>query len=309
MAKPFPLPALRAFHHAARTASFRQAAEEIGVTPSAVSHQIRGLEAASGVRLFRRVGRAVELTEEGAAIWSKVRRAFEILDDASNDLRQQAEDRTLRVSALPFFTNVCLIPRLGAFQAAHPGIDLVVETANRLADFDRDPIDIGIRNLRTPPRDLTSMKLVDLTPVPICTPGLLRGKQALRVPADLAGHTLIRVSARPDSWPRWLAAAGVPDLKPANELWFDTVPDALRAAANGLGVALGMAPLVWASDVAGELAAPFGVTLDSEYGYYLVHRRDDDAKPKIKAFKTWIEGEMADLGRAAPPRPASSRQG
>lgn len=298
MSASFPLPALRAFHHAARNLSFREAAEEIGVTPSAVSHQIRGLEEAAGLRLFRRAGRQVALTPAGDAFWSKVRRAFDLLDEASEELRQQADARTLRVSALPFFTDVCLIPRLGAFQSAHPKIDLVIETSNRLADFERDRVDVGIRNLSAPPRNLAWTTLMNIRPVPVCAPALLDGPNALREPADLRRHTLIRVSARPDSWPRWLAAAGVPDLEPAHELAFDTLPDALTAAARGVGIAMAMAPLVWAADVGARLAAPFDVDLSSEYSYYLVHRQDDAGNAKVRAFKRWITAEMKALGRA-----------
>ena len=290
-----PLNSLRAFDQAAHYLSFKQAAQALGLTPSAVSHQIRSLEEALGMPLFRRHTRAIELTPEGEHFWIDVRRAFDLLEESADRVRRRNEDRLLRVSALPFFTSVCLIPGLSEFQRANPDIDLSIETTNRLVDFDREPVDIAIRNLPHAQNGLIARKLIDIFPAPLCAPQLLRGAHPLRQPQDLAHHKLIHVSARPNAWRDWLKGIGLGDLQVSGDLWFDTVPAALQAAAAGHGVTLAMAPLVWAADIARQLAQPFDVNGPSTSAYYLVHRPEDEAKPKIKAFKKWIARDMTRL--------------
>lgn len=294
--------ALRTFHLAALTLSFRRAADSLGVTPSAVSHQIRALERELGTPLFRRLTRAIELTPEGELYWSYIRRGFETMAEGTARLRQHETDKMLRVSALPFFTSVCLIPRLSAFHKAHPGIELVIETSNRLADFSRDPVDIAIRNLRKPEQGLVSKKLLDIRGEILCSPELAG---EITGPSCLARQTLIHVLPRPDAWANWLKAAGVPDLQPAGELWVDTVPAALQSAAEGHGVALGMAPLIWLSDFASRLVRPFQTKVSGDSSYYLVHRPEDAAKAKIRAFTTWIAGEMKLVARLQGPHMSS----
>lgn len=295
--------ALRTFHLAALTLSFRRTAEALGVTPSAVSHQIRALERELGTPLFRRLTRAIELTPEGEFYWSFIRRGFETMAEGTARLRERETDNVLRVSALPFFTSVCLIPRLSAFHKAYPGIELVIETSNRLADFSRDPLDVAIRNLRKPEQGLVSKKLLDIRGEVLCAPEIAG---EISGPSGLAEQTLIHVAPRPDAWANWLKAAGVPGLRPAGELWVDTVPAALQAAAEGHGFALGMVPLIWISDLAPRLVRPFEKKVPGDSSYYLVHRPEDAARPKIRAFTAWISGEMKAVSRLRGP-PTQSR--
>jgi LysR family glycine cleavage system transcriptional activator len=284
-----PLTALRAFHAAGRQGSFQEAARALAVTPSAVSHQIRGLEEWLGTPLFTRGARRIELTKAGRALLRDTEAAFTRIATASQRLRR-AQGRKLRVSALPLITGAWLIPRLERFEAKHPDIALEIETTNRIADLDRDGVDVAIRNLRTPTPGVVARKLLDVRGVPVCAPKLL---PSLKTPADLARHTLIHITARPDAWDAWLKAAGVAGMKAKRDLSFDTVPAALDAAARGHGVALGMHPLIWEAPIAKELAVPFAPKMDGGSSYYVVHRKADGGRPEVKAFVDWITKEMA----------------
>jgi LysR family glycine cleavage system transcriptional activator len=288
-----PLTALRAFQAAGRHGSFQEAARELGVTPSAVSHQIRGLEEWLGVALFARGARRVELTKSGKALLRETERAFSRIGVAAERLRTRNGAKSLRVSALPLFTSAWLIPRLERFQTRHPDIVLDIETTNRVSDLERDNVDVAIRNLRAPTPGLIARKLLDVRGVPVCAPKLLKGAAPLKSPADLSRHTLIHVTARPEAWSVWLKGAGLEGLKAKRDLSFDTIPAALDAAARGHGVALGMHPLIWESPVAASLVVPFAPTIAGDSSYYVVHRKADRERADVKAFVEWIAKEMA----------------
>src|SRR6185369_16188908 len=231
-----PIDGLRAFACAAETSSFKRAAEELGLSPSAVSRQIQALEAHLGVALFRRLNPGLELTTDGHRYLESVRRVLGELRRARDDV---AVTRTgpLRVSALESFTESWLIPHLADFERGHPGIELQVEATLRYADFARDPVDVAIRFGTGPWADLHSEPIVDLTYFPVCSPALLVGAAGLREPGGLRSHTIIHVSQTPDAWHRWLEHAGVPDLQPARAVTYDHLSIALSAAEAGHGVA------------------------------------------------------------------------
>src|SRR5262249_30478611 len=233
-----PLTALNVFYAAGITGRFQEAARRLAVTPSAVSHQVRALERFLGTPLFVREARRVLLNAEGRAFLRVVGNALMRIGNAAERLRTEAaRTTTLRISALPLFTNVWLIPRLEAFERAHPEIVLDIETTNRLVDFSRERVDIAIRNVSKPSVGIEFRKLIDTRPVPVCTRAL---RKTLHKPADLAHNTLIHVSARPSAWPQWLAAVGCPDLRAKRDLSFDQVPAALEGAARGGGMAVGI---------------------------------------------------------------------
>lgn len=284
-----PLTALRAFHAAGRHGSFREAARALHVTPSAVSHQIRALEEWMGLPLFTRGARRIELTAAGKTFLRETDRAFARIEKAAERLRGRPASK-LKVSALPLITSVWLIPRLSRFEARHPDVVLEIETTNRIADLDRDGVDVAIRNLRAPTPGLVARKLLDVKGVPVCAPELLA---SLKTPRDLAKQTLIHVTARSGAWKEWLKGAGVEGLKGKRDLSFDTVPAALDAAARGRGVVLGMHPLIWEAPIAKELVVPFAPEVDSVSSYYVVHRRSDGKRPEVRAFVDWLIKEMA----------------
>ncbi|MBI1211417.1 MAG: LysR family transcriptional regulator [Alphaproteobacteria bacterium] len=299
-----PLTALRAFLAAGQQGSFQSAAQELGVTPSAISHQVRTLEAWLGVPLFVRTARQVTLTAKGRRFLRDIEGAFGKIRLSAERMRGRGTKTTLRVSALPLFTSAWLIPRLADFEARHPDITLAIETTNRIVDLERDGVDVGIRNLRAPTPGLVVKKLLDVRAVPLVARKLA---PQLRRPQDLAQQTLIHISARPESWREWLKAAGLGDLKPKKELTFDTVPAALEAAARGYGVTLGMHPLVWESQAAASLVVPFAAKASVSSSYYLVHRKHDGSRAEVRAFVDWLTGEMARFVRTRPQVPVSAR--
>jgi LysR family glycine cleavage system transcriptional activator len=302
-----PLTALRAFHAAGTRLSFQEAARELGVTASAISHQIRALEEWLETPLFTRMARQIAFTPAGKRFHREVAAAFDSLHAAAARARGGTKPVKLKISALPLITNVWLIPRLAAFEQLHPNITLSIQTENRIADFERDDVDIGIRNMRKPTPGLVARKLLDIRLVPVCARKLTTGANALREPKDLAKHTLIHVSARPETWRRWLALVGLEGLKPKREISFDTVPAALEAAARGHGVTLGMSPLVWEAPVAASLVVPFAPRVEGEASYYVVHRRSDRARPEVRAFVDWLSKEMAAFARTRRSVPTSAR--
>ncbi len=301
-----PLTALRAFHAAGELLSFQEAARQLGVTPSAISHQVRTLEEWLETPLFSRMARRIELTRDGKRFHRAVSAAFADISTAASRVHG-GKRTTLKISALPLITNAWLIPRLASFEEKHPNISLAIETENRIADFERDDVDVGIRNVRAPTPGLFARKLLDIRLVPLCARKLATGANALRAPKDLVHHTLIHVSARPDAWGRWLAAVGLPKLKPKRDLRFDTVPAALEAAARGHGVVLGMSPLVWEAPATASLVVPFAPKVEATSSYYVVHRKADRARPEVKAFIEWLTKEMASFVRTHKAIPASAR--
>ena len=290
-----PLTALQAFHAAGRNGSFEAAARTLAVTPSAISHQIRALERWLGKPLFLRQVRHVELTRDGRAFLTAVDHSFGRIRTAADRLRTaESAGATLRISALPLFTSAWLIPRLEAFERQHPKIVLDIDSTSRVVDLAREPIDLAVRNVEKPTPGLAHRKLLDIRPAPMCT---AKVRQQLGRPADLARHTLIHVSGRPSSWARWLAAVGCPGLRPSRELTFDTVTAAMEAAAHDRGVVLGMDPIAWDAPIASKLVRALPERVEGTASYYLVCRKTDLARPKVRTFVNWLMTEMAAYRR------------
>ena len=183
------------------------------------------------MRLFRRLNPGLELTDEGHRYLAVVDPVLEQLAAAQEALAPRG--RPLRISALDSFSETWLIPNLPDFERAHPGIELLIEATLRYADFARDPVDVAIRFGRGPWEGLHSEPLVELETFPVASPGLASGEPPLRVPADLAHHTLIHVAQTPDAWTAWLRAAGVPALEPRRHVTYDHAALALSAAESG----------------------------------------------------------------------------
>jgi len=295
-----PLTALRSFHAAGKLLSFQDAARELGVTPSAISHQIRNLEEWLGQPLFDRHPRRITLTAPGKALWRRTDKGFSGLEQALAATRQAGQIQRLKLSGLPLFVNAWLLPRLTGLEQAAPGISLQIETTNEVVDLGKGGVDLAIRNQRQPTPGLKAHKLLDIRAVPLCLPSLAEGKRPLKSPADLVHHTLIHVAARPNSWAAWLAQAGVPGLKPKRHLSFDDLNLAIEAAVRGHGIMLAPAPLIYAAPAASPLTDPFGIKVPSEYSYFLVYRREDAARPAIAKAVAWMLAEMSDFRRQSP---------
>jgi LysR family glycine cleavage system transcriptional activator len=287
--RELPLKALAGFREAARAGSFQAAARAMNLTPSAISHQVAQIETYLGAPAFTRGTRAVTLTPVGRKALRIADRAFAALER----LRERTTPRrSLRVSALPLFTQAWLMPRIAKFNALHPEIDVSISSEHKIADLNKGEADIAIRNLRSKPPGLSARKLLEMRGVPVCSPALKAGRIPLETVEDLARHTLIQYSSRPEAWSVWFAAQGLPDLKPRKVLTVDTVPAALEAAARGAGIALGTEPLMWAADVAKGLVPAVKAKPVSEFSYFVCTTKARARDPQVLAFTEWLFREV-----------------
>ena len=294
------LNALRAFEAVARHLSLTRAAEELHVTPAAVSHQIRALEADLGVTLLRRVRRDFRLTDAAQAGLPPLREAFDLLGEAVERMHSGRSDRLLTVSVLPSFAATWLVPRLSGFQALHPELDVLLDTTDRLVDPRREAIDLGIRFGAGSYPGLEVTQLFGDDIFPVCSPALLQGPQPLRTPADLRHHNLLHVDWTPfmaetGDWQTWLLAAGYDDQVDASRgPRFSHSNLALQAAVHGQGVAIGSTALAEDDLAAGRLVRPFEVSVPVNLCYYVVTAPGAAARPKVRAFRDWLMGQAAD---------------
>lgn len=290
-----PLNALRAFEAAGRHLSLTRAAEELHVTPAAVSHQIKTLEDYLGVKLFRRMNRALLLTDAGQACLPGLRKGFEHLAEAVDAARLQIAHRALTVSVAPSFGAKWLVPRLDHFYAEHPGMDVRVEASTRLVDPLREDIDLCIRFGQGNYPGLHVECLMADEVIPVCSPELLKGPKALHTPADLRHHTLLHADlpfkdGYPD-WRMWLAAAGVKDFDAERGPRFTMASMAVQAAISGQGVALAGSVLVEDDISDGRLVNPFELRFPVKFAYYLVCPEANVKQPPIVAFSNWLKAE------------------
>jgi LysR family glycine cleavage system transcriptional activator len=281
---------LRAFEAAARHLSFTQAASELNVTQTAISHQIKRLEQELGVRLFVRQNRALTLTPEASQYLPGVRAAFNDLKLATDRLLRKDQDHVLTVSTLASLAAKWLLPRLSAFQEAHPGIDVRITTSTSLVDFERDNVDAAIRYGRGQWPGMRADWLMADEVFPVCSPALLNGKKPLKCPEDLRDHVLLHTSnANSDDWRLWLTAAGLPtNVSKQPGVTFDLVFMTIQAAIDGIGVAMGRTSYVKDDIAKGRLVVPFKIALPADAGFYLVSPQTRADSPKLSAFREWL---------------------
>lgn len=294
-----PLNALRSFEAAARQLSFSKAAEELFVTPAAVSHQIKALEDWLEVDLFKRMNRAVMLTDEGQSYVVGVREALHLLSGATEKLMKQDASGALHVDTMPSFAARWLLPRLSRFRDEHPDIDVRLSASDHLTNFDRNDVDVVVRygNGNYPGLHVEKLLTEDVL-FPVCSPSLLTGKHPLRTPEDLQYHTLLHDDMRID-WDTWLAVAGVKNVDPNKGPSFNDSSMVLTAAMAGQGVALGRSTLAADDLIAGRLVRPFNQQpLKAGHAYYIVCPEERADRPRIAAFRAWLVKEAAmDPGR------------
>jgi LysR family transcriptional regulator, glycine cleavage system transcriptional activator len=286
-----PLNSLRAFEAAGRRLSFTLAADEIGVTLSAVSHQIRQLENVLGAPLFRRTGRRIELSEEGRLLMPGLTEGFERIVRTMTQFEARRPTGVLTVSMLSTFAMRWFIPRLQRFHAACPEIEVRMSTAVDLTDLERDDIDCAIRFGHGAWPGLHADRLFAEQLVPICHPRLATGEQPLCVPADLRLHRLLHARLRPDDWRMWLHAAGVQECDPSAGLTFETRNFVIQAALDGIGIAIVDPSLVSEELAAGRLVRPFARSLPGEGAYYFVCLESMLSTPRVARFRAWLVAE------------------
>lgn len=303
-----PLSALRAFEAAARHLSFKAAADELHVTPGAVSQQIKGLEDYLGKPLFERLARTVRLTAEGEAMLPKLREGFQCLAAAVEATRSREENGVLVINAPPSFASRWLMPRLARFTERHPDISLHMSSSMQNIDSPEasaantvDPrADVSEVNVRYGNGDYPEHQVHQIfAPVLVaaCSPALLTGEHPLRAPDDLRWHTLIHDDTVPDAserqtWADWLRMAGVDGVDAQKGPHFGNHL-ALEAAVDGLGVMLVLKPLIAEAVARGQLVIPFDITIPSHNAYYLVLPEAIARRPAVAAFTSWLLEEAA----------------
>ena len=292
-----PLNALRAFEAAARHLSLSLAANELNVTPAAISHQVRLLEDHIGLPVFERNGRGLALTDAGAAGLPDLREAFARLSAAMDAIGSLGETGTLSVSVAPSFAAKWLLPRLESFEREHPEIDVHVSVSMQLADFARDRIDVAIRYGASGYPEVFFEKLLAETVMPVCSPDLLRGR-VLRSPRDLLSLNLLHDDS-PDNdpscpnWEMWLRAAGVDDVEVDRGARFNQASLVIESAILGRGVALAKSTLAAADIEAGRLVRPIESERPVDFAYYFVAPRAKLNLPKVGYFRDWLRRQVS----------------
>jgi LysR family glycine cleavage system transcriptional activator len=299
MRNPHELPALDllvGFECAARHLSFTKAGEELFLTQSAVSRQIKELEDQLGVPLFERRHRALALTVAGQQFYASAAQVLATMRSATERLRTQAgRKRPLSVTTTNSFAALWLIPRLAGFTRDHPGVDVRIMAETRVQDLERDGLDIAIRHGPASLAGPNAVRLMGERVFPVCSPRLLK-KIPLEKPSDLSRHVLLQYDD-PDGrhpwlhWKTWLEVERIADLKPAGSLTFSGYEQIIPAAVAGHGVALGRSPLVKDLVASGELVAPFKSTTDPARAYFAIVSKTADSRPEASAFVAWLKAE------------------
>lgn len=291
--------------------SFTKAADELNVTPGAVSQQIKALEDFIGAPVFRRHKRTLLLTDEAQASLPVLRDGFDRLAEAAGLLMARGDSGRLTVSVAPSLAAKWLVPRLDRFREAHPEIDVWISADMEVVDFSSDDVDLAIRYGGGRYGGVVVEHLMAETIVPVCSPRLLIGDKPLKTPQDLALHPLLHDGSpaydeNSPTWPMWLKAAGVKGVDGARGPKFNQSSLVIEAAVAGKGVALAKSQLALADLEAARLVIPFDLTTPSAFAYYIVHPQSRAALPQVKAFKTWLHREAAALADAPQQRAATA---
>jgi LysR family glycine cleavage system transcriptional activator len=293
-----PLNALRAFEAVARHLSFNKAADELHVTPGAVSQQIRALEQLLEVRLFDRTRRWVSLTEAASRMLPDIQAGLETLSRACSSKSTPPGHRTLTISVAPSFASKWLLPRLPSFYDQHAEVDLRISATVGLADFRRDGVDLAIRLGHGRYPGLVAEPLFAEALTPLCSPELLKRKGRLQKPDDLRKHRLIHDTSIPGAgehaaWDKWLALAGAKQVSPQRGVRFTLAELAMQAAIDGAGVVLGRVVLAERDVAAGRLVRPFKTGLPLDVSYFLVTPNAPPPRQEVLSFRNWLFNSLA----------------
>jgi LysR family glycine cleavage system transcriptional activator len=290
-----PLNALRAFESAARHLNFSRAADELSVTPGAVSQQIQNLEDYVGAALFKRTPRGLLLTDSAQMALPALREAFDRLAEAAALLTAAVDGRRLTLTAPPSFAAKWLVPRLGRFEEAYPQVDVWLSADMDLVDFAASDVDLALRYGPGPYPGLEAIRLINETVIPVMSPTLMAANP-VATPADLARHVLLH-DGSPDAdescpdWQMWLAARGVKGFDANRGPRFNQSSLVIEAAVSGRGVALAKRTLAQDDLDAGRLIAPMPISTMVDFAYFLVHPKAKGRLPQVKAFLNWIREE------------------
>lgn len=292
-----PLNALRAFEATARHMSFSKAADELFVTPSALSYQVRQLEENLGQKLFERLNRAIALTAAGEKLYPGIHTGLLAMSEAVNGLKNATPDDVLVVSTGPAFAAKWLAPRMYRFIEAYPDIELQLSANLKLIDLNSDDADVAVRFGYGDYPDLHVEPIFDELVTPMCAPELI--ERGLKEPSDLKNFTLLHddsmrhIDRAPD-WQEWLRRAGVTNVDASRGMRFSHADHSVDAAVEGAGVALGRSSLAGRELQSGRLVAPFDIQLSTSAAFWFVCALTDLEKPKVAAFREWLMKEASE---------------
>jgi DNA-binding transcriptional LysR family regulator len=309
-----PLDLIQGFEAAARTLSFTKAAEELFITQSAVSRQIRGLEDHLGAALFERRPRSLVLTEKGRILHRAAAEFLERLQETTDRLRADGGSPHLTVTTTGGFASLWLIPRLRTFTALHPDVDVRISASYKTVNLERSLVDVAVRYCKEEEAPEDAIRLFGEELFPVCSPALQAERpHPLRALGDLAHHSLLHMDEARDhmDWDTWLAAQGHAGLKPAASIRFDSYEGMIQAALGGQGVAMGIGRLVSGLIDSGKLVAPFCKSVTGSRSYFIIRSLGTRTRPHVQAFVDWLIEEaktaIAVEGKALSSPPPAGR--
>ncbi len=288
-----PLRALTAFEASARLGSFSRAAIELGLTRSAISHQIKSLEETLGVDLFSREGKRAELTGSGQVYYPAVREAFDQIESQTQVIRPRSSENELTVQVYVTVAMKWLLPRLHDFERSHPNMKVRLSTSYFHWDYDADNADVGIILARSRDEDHYYRNLFRSVLKPVCAPGYLDKAGSITSPSDLVNHRLLHVYNAEEDWRLWLKAAGAGEAKPSSTLVFDSYLLAQEAAVAGQGFAMTIGPFARDELSSGRLVEPTDFAVPHQHWWAFACRATHRLLPKVKLFEEWLLAQVA----------------
>ncbi len=289
MAKKYPpLHLLSIFEAAARLESFKLASEELFITPSAVSHQIKSLEEHIGFELFQRKSRGVKLNKAGEFYFQYIQQGLASFETGTKKVISKYSSPILKISTFSTLASHIVIPQLGHFQNAHPDIDIRVETSTDMTDLRYEDYDLALRIGQGSWPGVEIRKLFELFITPVCSPEFAE-KHQLKDLSQIQNVPLIDMSNLDNIWPRWSHKMSIPRIEPSNHLAFNNYDYAMQAAAEGLGLALAMLPIENYAIKTGRLVCPFDAQTKYDQDLYAVYRTEDSHRHDIQCFLDWLQ--------------------
>lgn len=280
------------FEAAARHGSFNKAAEELCVTPSAISHQLKSLESFLGQKLFRREKRQVYLTSAGERYLGSVQLALDEVEGATRRLMTSTNSSAVNISVAPFFLTRWLVPRITRFQQRFPEVELRFSSTMGYIDFEHSDTDMAVYYGQGNWEGVEDHLLRNIVQTPVFAPSFLEGDNGIKQPEDMVRHTLIYVSGRRYEWNRALQQIGIGLSDASRTMSFSSTSLAVSAAIEGIGIALADRVLVQRELETGKLVAPFDLSFDTQKGFYLVYKENRALTYGMRAFRDWIMEEM-----------------
>ena len=294
------LNSLRAFEVAARLSSFSRAADELHVSHSTISHHVKGLEKALGVKLFFRRNRSVVLTRAGETLLPVLTGSFDKISSTLETIKQTSDRAPLKVTVTPSFANKWLVPHLRNFQDNHPRIEVQLQSSLELADFSRNDLDLGVRTGWGEWPGLRADLLMPIHMSPVCSPSLLQGREGIASLEELHEFTLIHADVSPgigieSEWREWLLATDASDVDCSRGLSFHDPGLALQAAIDGLGMAMGYVELAAIDIAEGRLIQPYATEVQHPWSYYIVVPEGSVGDLQTEIFCDWLRAEVGHV--------------